>query len=77
MLGNVWEWCADEARSYEAKRVIDPAGAGRGSDRVCRGGSWNVGARLVRAAFRLVRHRDNRDDYFGFRLAGGQESALR
>src|SRR5262249_8216023 len=40
MLGNVWEWCADEQRPYTAEPVTDPVHIGRGPKRVCRGGSW-------------------------------------
>lgn len=71
MLGNVWEWCADEKREYTDARVIDPVGDKGGSLRVYRGGSWYVSARLVRAAYRFAFWRDARNDVIGFRLAEG------
>lgn len=76
MLGNVWEWCADEQREYEAKPVTDPALTRRGPFRVYRGGSWDVVAGFVRAAYRDAYNHGGRLD-LGFRLAGDQESVLR
>lgn len=53
MRGNVWEWCEDEIY---------------GSDRVVRGGSWNFGARDLRAALRSSVWPDFRYVNVGFRL---------
>lgn len=72
MLGNVWEWCADERREYTAARRIDPVGEKRGSLRVYRGGSWYVSAKLLRAANRFAFWREVGNDVIGFRLAGGE-----
>lgn len=71
MLGNVWEWCDDDMRSYAAEPVVDPVHAGLGSRRVARGGSWRYAARNVRAAYRYGSHRGVRDGNVGCRLAGG------
>ncbi len=40
MLGNVWEWCADGVRTYEAAPVVDPVGPSKSVQRALRGGSW-------------------------------------
>jgi formylglycine-generating enzyme required for sulfatase activity len=82
MLGNVYEWCEDAAEglgeSYanRVEPVVDPVPPRQGSYRVIRGGSWGSYARVVRAADRVARPRDSSDDDLGFRLAGGQASAL-
>ena len=68
MLGNVWEWTHDWYGTY-GSTVTDPAGAPSGSLRVCRGGSWNGGARGARAADRNSHTPDSRINYLGFRLA--------
>lgn len=43
MIGNVWEWTADwyAPDAYGAEGVaFNPTGAGEGTTRVARGGSW-------------------------------------
>ena len=54
MHGNVWEWCADDLRSYEAQPVVDPVGPRSGARRAVRGGSWSFYARYARCARRLA-----------------------
>lgn len=74
MLGNVLEWCADSPRSYPVDGTTeDPVG--EGASRVFRGGSWGFSARALRAAFRFAHRPGFRNDFLGFRLARGQDSA--
>jgi formylglycine-generating enzyme required for sulfatase activity len=69
MLGNVWEWTGDWYGNYPAGSVTDPLGAGAGSGRVNRGGSWSGYAHFARAANRGNVTPANRNDDFGFRLS--------
>ncbi len=63
MLGNVWEWCADEFREFGSRAREASA------DRVLRGGSWYSRARNIRAACRGGSAPGDRDGNFGFRCA--------
>jgi len=69
MLGNVWEWCADDLRSYGSDAASDPVGSLDSAQRALRGGSWDYLARRVRAADRDAFVRDYRVYYVGFRCA--------
>jgi formylglycine-generating enzyme required for sulfatase activity len=70
MLGNVWEWCQDGMRNYDAEAQTNPTGSlEAGASRVLRGGSWFNGARYVRAAYRSAYRPDDRLDFIGFRCA--------
>ena len=65
--GGVYEWCWDWFGFYPAGPVIDPTGAATGSDRVIRGGAWNVESRQCRSAFRGSFFPIHSLDFVGFR----------
>ena len=68
MHGNVWEWCLDwYAGNLGTGAVTDPIGAGSGSVRVRRGGSWSP-ASSCRSAFRGDVPPSYWDNNIGFRL---------
>ena len=70
MHGNVWEWVQDDwSDKYAREAQTDPIYAQGGSRRVCRGGSWHGGARVLRAACRNGGGPGNRRDGLGFRPA--------
>ena len=50
--GNVWEWCADDRRSFVDRPEVDPSGGAEGATRVLRGGSWDFPAGRARSAYR-------------------------
>lgn len=69
MLGNLWEWtCSayDEAYAGSEQQCSDWR-----SDvpRVLRGGAWNSGPAVVRAAYRNRNYPEARYNFVGFRLA--------
>jgi formylglycine-generating enzyme required for sulfatase activity len=70
MIGNVWQWMADwygETYYNESPRD-NPQGPNSGYFRVSRGGSWNNGARYVRASLRGYYNPFVSESYLGFRL---------
>lgn len=72
MHGNVREWCQDRWHDNYRGAPTDGSawvGSDAGASRVLRGGSWNVVARSVRAAYRDADRPDHRDDGIGFRCA--------
>ncbi|MCA8969100.1 MAG: SUMF1/EgtB/PvdO family nonheme iron enzyme [Planctomycetes bacterium] len=70
--GNVWEWCLDvpveytyPARQSDGLRREIIANRGR----VARGGSWRLGARAARSAFRIALDNLHKGDDGGVRVA--------
>lgn len=66
-LGNVWEWCQDEPRSYSAQDENSPHGKTGKSYFANRGGSWYNHAIHIRAAYRDASSSDWKDKRIGFR----------
>ncbi len=62
MHGNVWEWCQDEMPG-------DPKAPKAASQRVRRGGSWNIDSEGSRVAHRRTNPPAHRDGSLGLRLA--------
>ncbi len=71
MSGNVWEWCRDTFRTdaYTSHAADNPEIKMNGSDRVIRGGSWNLDAWSARCARRFSFRADLLGPGLGFRLA--------
>jgi len=77
MLGDVWEWTTSTLRPWPdfAPMIYDRYsqpffdGAGGGDYRVLRGGSWAVGADILRPSFRNWDHPIRRQIFAGVRLA--------
>jgi len=71
MAGNVWEWCADwfDAEYYGTfnSTARNPKGPDSGTQRVLRGGSWNVNPYYLRCANRSWNVPTSRLNYDGFR----------
>jgi len=73
----VWQWCADwyDGGYYRESPRTDPAGPGRGTSRVLRGGSWLDLGRNCRSACRLNDLPGERNDLIGFRVVCAIEPA--
>ena len=68
MHGNVWEWCADDRRTYQKDDIKDPVGSKNGNSRFLRGGSWVNNGSNCRAAYRYHNDVGLRDCNSGFRV---------
>ena len=74
MSGNVWEWCWDRSGSIStSETVTDPCGASSGSNRLLRGGSWNLNAYYCSVSYRNNWGPNFRDYDYGFRLVRSAE----
>jgi len=73
MHGNVFEWCRDGRRTYQAtgpgQVELDPLGPLGPADRALRGGAWFSSARFARCACRSQDARGARDPLKGFRFS--------
>ena len=73
MLGNLWEWtCSDYSERYSGSenRCVSPESD---APRVLRGGAWNSGPAIVRAAYRNRNYPEARFSIVGFRIARSAE----
>jgi len=68
MSGNVLEWCSDWHGALGTTAVTNPTGAGTGSFRVIRGGSWFFSAAFARVGQRGNDAPTGRDVNIGFRV---------
>jgi formylglycine-generating enzyme required for sulfatase activity len=71
MHGNVWEWCEDHWHDDHSEAPTDGKARLAGkkdTNRVLRGGSWNLNPRYCRSAIRFNAPPDLRDHNIGLRV---------
>jgi formylglycine-generating enzyme required for sulfatase activity len=68
MHGNVWQWCRDGRRQYDANPKKDPDYPIKGDNHSLRGGSWNDSPSRCRSAFRFGHAASYRGGSVGFRI---------
>ena len=75
MSGNVAEWVNDWVGDYSFDRLTNPLGPSSGSNRVIRGGSFNINTSGAKVAARTRSAPDDRRSAIGFRLARRSKEA--
>ncbi|PHR95737.1 MAG: hypothetical protein COA78_29655 [Blastopirellula sp.] len=68
MLGNVKEWCHDQAGSYSKLAIVDPTGAAGGPKVRVRGGSFHDQTVFNRSAVRGYNSKTYKTFFYGFRI---------
>ena len=68
MIGNVWEWCRDWHGTYNARKMLDPAGPRMGTSRVIRGGDLGQSPNQMRSAARSSEFPSSSGNGIGIRL---------
>jgi formylglycine-generating enzyme required for sulfatase activity len=75
MAGNVSEWVNDwySDTIYAQPQMGKPTGPGAGTERVMRGGAWNLNPNFLRTTNRDHQSPDTRGNSIGFRCASSAQ----
>lgn len=65
MSGNVWEWCQDYFGNYSSEPQTNPTGPETGTNRIRRGGGWDLEEQSCR-----ISHRSNRAPTYKYNNQG-------